>query len=269
MNTIEEALAAVRKFTRRTPDIGLILGSGLGDLAEEVTEADRVPYRSLPHFPISTVAGHKGQFVIGEWAGKSVAVMQGRYHHYEGYSLRQVAFPVEVMRALGVRRLIVTNAAGGINLNYLPGDLMLIRDHINLLGTSPLIGPNDAASGPRFPDMSAAYDTRLLALARRVAGREGIVVHEGVYLATPGPQYETPAEIRMMRTLGADAVGMSTVPEVIAARHAGVAVIGISCITNMGSGVLNKPLSHTDVVETAARAKDRFTRLVRGIIREM
>lgn len=269
MSHIEEVLEAIGRKTKQIPEIGLILGSGLGDLAEEITSADRVPYQSLPYFPEPTVKGHKGQFVIGGLEGKSVIAMQGRYHHYEGYSLKQVAFPVEVMKGLGIQTLIVTNAAGGINLNYSPGDLMLIHDHINMLGGSPLIGPNDDLIGPRFPDMSASYDPSLIDLAKKEADQLSVKIREGVYLATPGPQYETPAEIRMMRVMGADAVGMSTVPEVIAARHGGLQVLGISCITNMASGILDQPLSHTEVMETADRVKENFTRLVKGIVKNI
>lgn len=213
MKPIEEVMEKLRKQTARRPEIGLILGSGLGDLADELTNAVQIPYRSLPHFPESTVKGHKGQFVIGELEGKTVVAMQGRYHHYEGYSLAQVAFPVYVMQAMGIEKLIVTNACGGINTDFSPGDLMLITDHINMLGDSPLIGPNDDEIGPRFPDMSHAYSPDLIQKAERAAETLSIQVQKGVYLATHGPQYETPAEIRMMRVMGADAVGMSTVPE--------------------------------------------------------
>ncbi|MFT8316903.1 MAG: purine-nucleoside phosphorylase [Sporolactobacillus sp.] len=266
MNEITEVLTAIQKTCRQEPTIGLILGSGLGDIADQIENADRIPYHSLPYFPEPTVQGHKGQFVIGTLEGKKVVAMQGRYHHYEGYSLEQVAFPVRVMRALGIQTLLVTNACGGINTSFNPGDLMLIKDHINLLGSSPLIGPNDEAIGPRFPDMSQAYDRSLIQLAHQQAGKLGIKVREGVYLATHGPQYETPAEIRMMRTMGADAVGMSTVPEVITAVHAGLRVLGISCITNMACGILDQPLSHQEVIETADRVKDHFTSLVRNIL---
>lgn len=266
MNEVREAMEVFRSKTEKTPEIGLILGSGLGELADHINGPEIIPYHDLPHFPEPTVAGHKGRFVLGELEGKSVIAMQGRYHHYEGYSLQQVAFPVTVMKAAGIRTLIVTNAAGGINLNFTPGDLMLIRDHINMLGGSPLIGPNDDTSGPRFPDMSAAYSPSLIELAENVAKQSGIQVRKGVYLATSGPQYETPAEIRMMRTLGADAVGMSTVPEVIAAAHAGLNVLGISCITNMASGILDQPLSHHEVIETAERVKSHFTKLVEGVV---
>ncbi|GGL46690.1 purine-nucleoside phosphorylase [Sporolactobacillus putidus] len=269
MNQVEDVIEVVRAMTRQNPKIGLILGSGLGDIAEDMTHADRIPYQTLPHFPEPTVKGHKGQFVIGQLEGQNVMAMQGRYHHYEGYSLRQVSFPVRVMKALGVENLIVTNAAGGINTDFHPGDLMLIRDHINMLGGSPLIGPNNENEGPRFPDMSAPYNPALIDLGKRAASSLGIGIQEGVYLATHGPQYETPAEIRMMRTLGADAVGMSTVPEVIAANHAGLKVLGISCITNMASGILNKPLSHAEVIDTANRVKEDFTRLVKKIVRHI
>jgi purine nucleoside phosphorylase I, inosine and guanosine-specific len=269
MNNVKDALEVFKSKTGKTPEVGLILGSGLGELADEIEQPDYIPYHDLPHFPEPTVAGHKGRFVLGKLKGKSVIAMQGRYHHYEGYSLSQVAFPVTVMKAAGIKTLIVTNAAGGINLNFTPGDLMLIRDHINMLGGSPLIGPNDDEIGPRFPDMSAAYTSSLIDLAEKTADRAGIHLQQGVYLATPGPQYETPAEIRMMRMLGADAVGMSTVPEVIAASHAGLSVLGISCITNMASGILDQPLSHHEVVETAERVKENFTRLVEGVIEQI
>ncbi|RYM05075.1 purine-nucleoside phosphorylase [Sporolactobacillus sp. THM7-7] len=267
VNQTEEVVKAIREQTEQAPEIGLILGSGLGGIAEDISEAVRIPYPSLPYFPEPTVQGHKGQFVIGRLEGVPVIAMQGRYHYYEGHSLRQVAFPVGVMKALGIKRLIVTNAAGGINASFKPGDLMLIRDHINLIGTSPLIGPNDENDGPRFPDMSSVYDPGLIDVARRSADRFGISVREGIYLATHGPQYETPAEIRMMRTLGADAVGMSTVPEVIKASHVGLKVLGISCITNFASGILDQPLSHAEVIETANRVKEDFTKLIKEIVR--
>ncbi|MCQ2010045.1 MAG: purine-nucleoside phosphorylase [Sporolactobacillus sp.] len=269
MKPIEEVMEKLRKQTARRPEIGLILGSGLGDLADELTNAVQIPYRSLPHFPESTVKGHKGQFVIGELEGKTVVAMQGRYHHYEGYSLVQVAFPVYVMQAMGIEKLIVTNACGGINTDFAPGDLMLITDHINMLGDSPLIGPNDDEIGPRFPDMSHAYSPDLIQKAERAAETLSIQVQKGVYLATHGPQYETPAEIRMMRVMGADAVGMSTVPEVIAASHLRLDVLGISCITNMACGILDQPLSHKEVIETADRVKSDFTALIKSIIRSI
>ncbi|MCL1631875.1 purine-nucleoside phosphorylase [Sporolactobacillus sp. CPB3-1] len=269
MKSIDDVMEQLRKMTVKKPEIGLILGSGLGDLADEIEGGDRIPYQSLPHFPEPTVKGHKGQFVIGKLEGKTVVAMQGRYHHYEGYSLNQVAFPVYVMRAMGIHQLIVTNACGGINTAFRPGDLMLITDHINMLGSSPLIGPNNDEMGPRFPDMSHAYSQQLILQAKNAAKRLGIHIQEGVYLATHGPQYETPAEIRMMRVIGADAVGMSTVPEVTAASHLGLDVLGISCITNMASGILNQPLSHQEVIETANRVKADFTDLIKSVIRSI
>ncbi|GEB77128.1 purine-nucleoside phosphorylase [Sporolactobacillus inulinus] len=269
MKQIEEVMMKVREATASKPTVGLILGSGLGDLADQMHQAVRIPYHSLPHFPESTVKGHKGQFVIGELEDKIVVAMQGRYHHYEGYSLKQVAFPVYVMKAMGVKQLIVTNACGGINTEFNPGNLMLITDHINMLGDSPLIGANDEALGPRFPDMSHAYSPRLIQKAKELAEQHNIEVREGVYLATHGPQYETPAEIRMMRVMGADAVGMSTVPEVIAASHLGLEVLGISCITNMACGILDQPLSHKEVIETADRVRNDFTALIRSLIRSI
>ena len=232
------------------PEIGLILGSGLGVLADEITEAVTIPYEEIPHFPVSTVEGHKGQWVIGKLNGKSVVAMQGRFHFYEGYSLEEVTFPVRVMKAMGVKTLLITNASGGIQLNYEPGDLMIIKDHLNLTGNNPLIGPNDESFGVRFPDMSTAYDPELRNVARKVAAENEIDVKEGVYVGLTGPSYETPAEIRMLRILGADAVGMSTVPEVIVARHSGIRVLGISCISNMAAGILPQPLSHQEVMET-------------------
>lgn len=269
MKPIEEVMEVIKKKTNQSPVIGLILGSGLGDLAEDIEGAVNIPYRSLPHFPEPTVKGHKGQFVIGKIEGKTVVAMQGRYHHYEGYSLAQVAFPAYVMKAMGIQKLIVTNACGGINVDFNPGDLMLITDHINMLGDSPLIGPNDDECGPRFPDMSRAYDPELIQKAKDAASALNINVRQGVYLATHGPQYETPAEIRMMRVMGADAVGMSTVPEVTAASHMGLNVLGISCITNMACGILDQPLNHKEVIETANRVKADFTALIKSIIRSI
>lgn len=263
---LDEAVRAIRSKTPLVPAVGLILGSGLGEIADGLEHAVRIPYRSLPHFPEPTVEGHKGRFVVGELEGIPVIAMQGRYHYYEGYSLQQITFPVRVMKKLGIGRLIVTNAAGGVNTAFHPGDLMLIADHLNLIGASPLIGANDDRLGPRFPDMSAAYDPGLRRLAKEAAQSLGLSIREGVYAATSGPQYETPAEVRMIRTLGADAVGMSTVPEVIAASHAGLPVLGISCITNLACGILDKPLSHEEVIETAEKVKDGFARLIRKAV---
>ncbi|GER66082.1 purine nucleoside phosphorylase [Weizmannia acidilactici] len=262
---VKEAAAFLQnKYTGR-PKIGLILGSGLGILGEEIKQSVRVPYKEIPHFPVSTVAGHAGQLVFGFLSGKEVVAMQGRFHYYEGYQMGQVAFPVRVMKELGVEVLIVTNAAGGVNEKLKPGQLMLISDHINLMGTNPLIGPNDAEFGVRFPDMSAAYDPELRQLAKQIADELQIDVQEGVYAAFTGPSYETPAEIRMVRAIGGDAVGMSTVPEVITARHAGLKVLGISCITNMAAGILDVPLNHEEVVKTANRVREDFLSYVKEI----
>lgn len=266
---ILDAADVLLKKIDETPSVGLILGSGLGVLADEIEEPIAVPYENIPGFPISTVPGHKGQFVFGKLEGVPVAAMQGRFHFYEGYSLREVTFPVRVMKRLGVETLIVTNASGGVNIDFQPGDLMLIRDHINWLYANPLAGPNDDALGTRFPDMSEPYSERLLQVAEDAAYRMGIHLREGVYLATSGPSYETPAEIRMMRKLGADAVGMSTVPEVIAARHSGIEVLGISCISNAGAGILDVSLTHEEVIETTKRIRSDFLKLLKTILRDL
>lgn len=266
---IEEAQRFIAEEIPDFPEIGLILGSGLGALAEEMEDVTVIHYEEIPHFPVSTVEGHAGQLLMGRLKGKRAILLRGRFHLYEGYSAEQVVFPVRVMKALGVKTLIVTNASGGVNESFRAGDLMLIRDHLNLMFRNPLIGPNDAKIGVRFPDMSEAYSRRLLNLAREVARGNAIPLREGVYAAVLGPQYETPAEIRMIRTLGGDAVGMSTVPEVIAARHAGLEVLGISCVTNMAAGILNQPLSHREVMETAERVKDTFIQLLTGIVPEL
>ncbi|WP_107727602.1 purine-nucleoside phosphorylase [Desmospora activa] len=265
----QEAAAYIGKRSGHRPVIGLVLGSGLGVLAEEIRHADVIPYEEIPHFPVSTVQGHAGQLVLGELEGQTVVAMQGRFHYYEGYGLDQVTFPIRVMKDLGVDRLIVTNAAGGINLDFGAGDLMLIQDHINLMFNNPLFGPNAPEWGVRFPDMSDAYDPSYRQLARRVAEDQNVSLREGVYVGLTGPTYETPAEIRMLRKLGGDAVGMSTVPEVIAARHAGIRVLGISCISNLAAGILDQPLSHDEVMETAEQVKPRFIRLVKGIIKDI
>ncbi|MBX6395062.1 MAG: purine-nucleoside phosphorylase [Alicyclobacillaceae bacterium] len=260
---------ALRKKVSRQPRVALILGSGLGDLAESFADAVAIPYADIPEFPVSTVVGHAGRLVFGRLGEVPVVAMQGRFHLYEGYTPEQVAFPVRVLRALGAEILIVTNAAGGIHWDFRPGDLMLIRDHLNLTGKNPLVGPNDDALGPRFPDMSAAYDRDLLELARRVGRDLGIPLKEGVYAGLLGPTFETPAEIRMLRMLGADAVGMSTVTEVIAARHAGMRVLGISCISNMAAGILDQPLTHEEVIETGKRIRKTFEQLVTQIVKQL
>lgn len=266
MNAIQEAKAYIESKMKTKPTIGLILGSGLGVLADEIEDAAIISYSDIPHFTKSTVVGHKGQLVIGTLEGKQVIAMQGRFHYYEGHGLDAVVFPVRVMKALGVETIVVTNAAGGVNTDYQPGDLMLISDHINFTFRNPLIGPNDETMGVRFPDMSEAYSKRLRALAKEVASDLGITIREGVYCGFTGPSYETPAEIRMLRIIGGDAVGMSTVPEVIAARHIGLEVLGISCISNMAAGILEQPLNHEEVIETTEKVKAQFLQLVHGII---
>jgi purine-nucleoside phosphorylase len=266
---IAEARQVILAHTDIQPQLGLILGSGLGVLAEEMEDAVTIPYEAIPHFPLSTVAGHAGKLIVGTFAGKPVAVMAGRFHLYEGHDPSIVTFPIRVLKAWGIETLFVTNAAGGIHLSYSPGDLMLIQDHINFMFRSPLMGPNDSKLGVRFPDMSTAYDAALRQLAHRVAQAQGISLREGVYVATLGPSFETPAEIRMFRQLGGDAVGMSTVPEVIVARHAGMRVLGISCISNMAAGILPQPLTHEEVLETGRQVKSKFIQFIKGIIEEV
>ena len=249
-------------------EIGLILGSGLADTVQP-ENAKTIAYQDIPDFPVSTAAGHKSEWVCGTLGGKRVCLMRGRFHFYEGWTGEDIALPVRVMKLLGVKTLIVTNAAGGVNLGFAPGDLMLITDCINYSGANPLIGPNVDELGPRFPDMSRAFDPALRDLAGRCAADMGLCLREGVYMWFSGPSYETPAEIRMARILGADAVGMSTVPEVIAARHCGLDVLGITCITNMAAGILDQPLSHKEVLETSARVQASFTELIGRIVTEM
>ena len=263
---IRETVAAIRACHAQTPELGLILGSGLGAYAERLTRRTEIPFKDLPNFPTSGVPGHAGKMILGEAEGVPAVALQGRVHFYEGYPIQEVVFPVRVLGALGVHRLIVTNAAGGINPDFHPGDLMLINDHINLTGTNPLIGRNFDEYGVRFPDMSEAYDERMRDVAVRVATRSGIPLKQGVYLGLTGPSYETPAEIRMFRLLGADAVGMSTVPEVIVANQMGIRVLAISCITNMAAGILPRKLTHEEVMETTDRIKDQFVSLLSGTI---
>ncbi len=263
---IANAAQYVKSKTEHKPAVGLILGSGLGVLAEEIQEAVHIKYEDIPDFPVSTVEGHAGQLVIGRLENVQVIAMQGRFHFYEGYSLDKVTFPVRVMKELGVSTLIVTNAAGGVNESFRPGDLMVISDHINYMGTNPLIGPNDSALGVRFPDMSSAYDKELRHLAKQTAEELNISVQEGVYTAVSGPSYETPAEVRFLRTIGTDAVGMSTVPEVIVARHSGLRVLGISCISNAAAGILDQPLSHDEVMEVTEKVKSDFLRFVKSAV---
>lgn len=263
---IKEATQYILDKADSKPEIGLIMGSGLGVLGDYIKQAMTINYKDIPHFPVSTVEGHAGELVIGTLSGKTVVLMRGRFHMYEGYEPALTAFPVRVMKELGVQKLVVTNAAGGINTAFASGNLMLIADHINMTGKNPLIGPNDDELGPRFPDMSEAYSKRLRKIAHEIAQEQQLALQEGVYAGLLGPSYETPAEIRMLRTLGADAVGMSTVAEVIAARHCGIEVVGISCISNMAAGILDQPLSHLEVMETTERVKSQFLALVSTLI---
>ena len=249
-------------------ELGLILGSGLAD-SIKLENAKTIAYQDIPDFPVSTAEGHKSEWVCGTLGGKRVCMMRGRFHFYEGYDPADIVLPIRVMKLLGVKTLIVTNAAGGVNLDYVPGDLMVISDSINFGGRNPLIGPNLPDFGPRFPDMSKAYDPELRKLAHKCGEEMGIKLREGVYVWFSGPSYETPAEIRAARILGADAVGMSTVPEVIAARHCGIRVLGISCISNMAAGILDQPLSSEEVIETGARVRDKFSALVQNIVEKM
>lgn len=266
---IQESAEYIKSKINNTPEIGLILGSGLGVLGDEIENPVIIKYDEIPNFPVSTVEGHSGQLVIGNLEGKFVIAMQGRFHFYEGYSMETVTFPVRVMKELGVKTVIVTNAAGGANKDFKPGDLMIIKDHINLSGNNPLIGPNDNRLGVRFPDMSTAYTPKYRELAKECAKELGIEVQEGVYTFFSGPTYETPAEIRFAQTIGSDAVGMSTVPEVIVARHSGLDVVGISCITNMAAGILDQPLNHEEVIETTQKVKSEFLSLVKSIVNKL
>jgi purine-nucleoside phosphorylase len=262
----EKAAKHVLARTRLRPRIGLVLGSGLGAFADEFTSATRIEYRKIPHFPVSTTIGHAGKLVVGKVGGVAVAAMQGRVHFYEGYTMKDVAFPLRVLARMGIRAVILTNAAGGINTKYTQGCLVVIKDHINLHASNPCTGPNDEHFGPRFFDMSSAYDRQYRNVALAEARKLGIEVHEGVYCLLNGPSYETPAEIRAMRALGADLAGMSTVPEVIAARHMGIKVLGISCVTNAAAGVLDQPINHEEVLETGERVKTQFVGLLRAVI---
>jgi purine-nucleoside phosphorylase len=268
-DTIERAAAAIRARFDMRPDVAIILGTGLGKLAVEVDAHAVIDYADIPGFPLSTVESHSGRLLCGTLGGKTVVAMQGRFHRYEGYTLQQVTFPVRVMRALGAETLIVSNACGGLNPLWSAGDLMLIADHINLLGDSPLIGPNDDRLGPRFPDLSAPYDSALRALARRVAADDKITLREGVYVAVAGPNLETRAEYRLLRAIGADVVGMSTVPEVIVAIHAGMRVLGLSIITDMCLPDALEPATVERIIAVANRAEPSLTQLVRGVLERM
>lgn len=269
LKRVGEAAAYIAEQVSERPRIAVILGSGLGDLADQLAGATAIPYGEIPHFAETTVVGHRGRLVCGRLGETWVWAQQGRFHYYEGWTMADVVRPVRVLRRLGVDVFIITNAAGGINPAFSPGDLMLIADHLNLTGTNPLLGPNEDAFGPRFPDMTQAYDSELRALAHRVTAGLDLELREGVYAGLTGPTFETPAEIRMLRMLGADAVGMSTVAEVIAARHMGARVLGISCISNMAAGMLPEPLNHEEVLATGKRVAHAFGRLVAGVVAEL
>jgi len=256
-----EATTYIEEQGIKKVDVGLILGSGLGELADEIENPIMIPYEKIPSFPVSTVAGHAGQLVYGTLGEKKVLALQGRFHYYEGYEMNEVTFPVRVMSLLGTESLIVTNAAGGVNENFTPGDLMLITDHINAFGTNPLIGPNDDKYGPRFPDLTRAYDLEYQQLAKEVASELNLSLQEGIYYGTTGPTYETPAEVRMIQTVGGDAVGMSTVPEVIVARHSDMRVLGISCISNLAAG-MGEELNHEDVIAITTQIRSSFKQLI-------
>jgi len=268
-NKIQAAADYIRSKVKRVPQTALMLGSGLGVLAEEVQDAVRIPYSEIPHFPVSTAPGHAGVFTAGTLEEQEVIVMGGRFHYYEGYDMETIAFPIRVMKNLGVDTLLLTNAAGGVNEEYKPGDLMIITDHINMTGQNPLRGQNDEQLGPRFPDLGTLYNPDLSALLEDAAGESSIDYQKGVYAWTSGPSFETPAEIRMLRTLGADAVGMSTVPEAITAHHCGIRVAGVSCISNMAAGVLDQPITQEEVFETAKLVREGFSMLIRRTLRKM
>jgi len=263
---VREAVAFIRQRDARRPSVGLVLGSGLGAVVEDMADVVVLEYAEIPHFPTTTVLGHAGRLLLGRLATTTIAVLQGRFHYYEGYAMEEVTFPIRVLGLLGVRRLVLTNAAGGINLRFHPGSLMLIADHLNLMGVNPLRGPNDERFGPRFPDLTQVYSPRLRALAQDVARELGLVLEEGVYAAVSGPSYETPAEVRMLRQLGADAVGMSTVPEAIVARHMGMDVLGLSVIANMAAGIAERPLRHEDVLDATARVQQRLRALLTRLL---
>jgi len=263
---MQEAVQYIRRKTDREPRIGVVLGSGLGGFADELADRIEVPYADIPGWPVSTAVGHAGKLVLGQLEDKDVAVMAGRSHLYEGYTPAQVTLGVRVLHQLGVRSIVFTNAAGGINTFYSQGALVLISDHINLQGSNPLIGPNDDSLGPRFPDMTEAYSSGYREIAHQVAAKLEIPLPEGVYAAVPGPSYETPAEIRYLRAIGADLVGMSTVPEVIMANYLGMRALAISCVTNMAAGILEQKISHEEVLETGQRVRDTLVRFLKALL---
>ena len=266
---IVEAKKFIEKRSKVKPKVGIILGTGLGTLAKEIEISAIVPYSDIPHFAVSTAPGHEGNLILGRLSGKIIVAMQGRFHLYEGYSLEEITFPIRVMKEMGVELLIESNAAGGMNPNFKAGDLMIITDHINLTGNNPLIGPNDERLGPRFPDMSEPYDKKLIELTKRIAIEEKIGIHKGVYVGLTGPNFETPAEYRFLRLIGADAVGMSTVPEVIVARHSELRVLGISCITDECIPDRLEPVDFRKVIQVAKKVEPQLTRLVKRVLREI
>jgi purine-nucleoside phosphorylase len=263
---VQRAAERVRSTSKIIPDIAVVLGSGLGGFASSLDHSTSLAYQDIPGWPASNVVGHEGRFVVGHSGGRLIAALAGRAHFYEGHDLQTVTFATRVLGVLGIKTLILTNAAGGINTGFVPGDLMVIDDHINLLGSSPLTGPNEPRFGVRFPDLTHVYSARLRQLADETAAALGTTLRHGVYVACHGPSYETPAEVRYLRMIGADAVGMSTVPEAIVARHMGVEVLGISCITNFAAGVLPQPLNHDEVIATAQRVRETFIELLKGVI---
>ena len=263
---VHSAAERIRSKSTALPATAVVLGSGLGGFASSLDRATSITYSEIPYWPASNVIGHEGRLVLGEVGGRRIAALSGRAHFYEGHELRTVTFAIRVLGVLGVKTLILTNAAGGINSGFSPGDLMVIDDHINLLGGNPLTGPNDERFGVRFPDLTHVYSPRLRRIADEAAAAQGLTLRHGIYAASHGPSYETPAEVRYLRIIGADAVGMSTVPEAIVARHMGIDVLGISCITNFAAGVLLQPLNHDEVIETAKRVRDTFIALLKGVI---
>ena len=265
----QETADYIRSKTKHKPELGVILGSGLGALGDSLEEADFIPYGEIPHFVPSTAPGHKGRIVIGKLGGKTLLCMQGRVHYYEGYTMRQITYPVRVMKKLGIKTLILTNSCGGLNPEFSPGDLLVITDHINFTGQNPLIGPNEEEFGARFPDMTQAYSRELIALAKQAASDANILLREGVYVGYSGPSFETPAEIRLFQQFGGSAVGMSTVPEAIVASHCKMRLLALSCVTNLAAGILDVPLTGEEVIEVAAKAGEKFTRLITEIIKRM
>jgi purine-nucleoside phosphorylase len=266
---IESSIKSIQDYSKVRPEIAIILGTGLGKLAEEIEEKTIIPYNKINNFPVSTVHGHSGNLVLGKLEGKNIIAMQGRFHYYEGYSMQEITFPVRVMKKMGAGIIIISNAAGGMNRFFKRGDLMLINDHINLMGDNPLIGPNDDSLGPRFPDMSRAYDSGLIKLAEEAAIEEKISIQKGIYAGLTGPMLETPAEYRFLIKIGADAVGMSTVPEVIVANHMGMRVLGISCITDLAIDGVVEEVQFEEILNAAAKSEPKMTRIVRKVIRNI